>query len=62
MKPLLYSETDASQRGLGWRRAGHHIVYNKNTSHRNTLLLKDWVYYTLTFQMVFYVYVIFTVF
>uniref|UniRef100_A0A4W3J8N0 Peptidase M14 domain-containing protein n=1 Tax=Callorhinchus milii TaxID=7868 RepID=A0A4W3J8N0_CALMI len=27
MKPLVYSEKDAKERGIGWFRSGHHITY-----------------------------------
>ena len=52
MKPLLYSEREATARGLGWKRAGSHISYCKTTLYKNPLLQREYVYYTLTFHMV----------
>ncbi|CAF4224276.1 unnamed protein product, partial [Rotaria magnacalcarata] len=30
MKPLMYSVSDADDKGIGWRRWGEEIVYYKN--------------------------------
>ena len=32
MRPLFYSELDAANKNLGWRRAGNKIKYYKNNS------------------------------
>ena len=55
MRPLLYSEREATARGLGWKRAASHISYHKTSSYKNPLLHREYVYYTLTFHMVSYV-------
>lgn len=54
MKPLLYSEREATARGLGWKRVGSHISYYKTSLYKNPLLHREYVYYTLTFHMVSY--------
>ena len=52
MKPLLYSEREATVGGLGWKRVGFNISYYKTSSYKNPLLQREYVYYTLTFHMV----------
>ena len=55
MKPLMYSEREATARGLGWKRAGTRISYCKTSSYKSLLLHRENVYYTLTFHIVSYV-------
>jgi len=52
MKPLLYSEREATVGGLGWKRVGFNISYYKTSSYKKPLLQREFVYYTLTFYMV----------
>lgn len=52
MKPLLYSEREATVGGLGWKRVGFNISYYKTSSYKNPLLQREYAYYTLTFYMV----------
>ena len=52
MKPLLYSEREATAGGLGWKRVGFNISYYKTSSYKNPLLQREYVYYTLSFYMV----------
>ncbi|KAJ7370497.1 hypothetical protein OS493_032063 [Desmophyllum pertusum] len=53
MKPLLYSEREATASGLGWKRVGSHISYYKTSSYKNPLLQREYVCYTLSFYMEF---------
>ena len=48
----MYSERDAKARGLGWKRVGSLISYYKTSSYKSPLLQREYVYYTLTFHMV----------
>ena len=48
MKPLLYSEREATVGRLGWKRIGFNISY-----YKNPLLQREFVYYTLSFYMVY---------
>ena len=53
MKPLLYSEREATVGRLGWKRIGFNISYYKTSSYKNPLLQREFVYYTLSFYMVY---------
>ena len=53
MKPLLYSEREATVGNLGWKRVGFNISYYKTSSYKNPLLQREYVYYTLSFYMVY---------
>lgn len=55
MKPLMYSEREATVRGLGWKRAGTHISYCKTSLFKSLSLHRENVYHTLTFHIVSYV-------
>ncbi|XP_052234973.1 uncharacterized protein LOC127847242 isoform X4 [Dreissena polymorpha] len=54
MRPLLYSEMDAKNKGVGWIRTGHHISYSRNVLHLHCpLLMRGIPFYELEFQMDF---------
>ncbi|XP_052763307.1 uncharacterized protein LOC128205605 isoform X4 [Mya arenaria] len=54
MRPLLYSELDAKNKGVGWGRTGHHISYSRNIMHLHCpLLMRGVPFYELEFQMDF---------
>ncbi|XP_015761742.1 PREDICTED: cytosolic carboxypeptidase 2-like [Acropora digitifera] len=53
MKPLMYSEREATVRGLGWKRAGTHISYCKTSLFKSLSLHRENVYHTLTFHIEF---------
>ncbi|ESO85980.1 hypothetical protein LOTGIDRAFT_235577 [Lottia gigantea] len=54
MRPLIYSEKDAREEEIGWRRTGHHISYSNNiVNHTCPLLEKGISYYMLEWQMEF---------
>lgn len=40
MKPLLYSERDAEENGVGWKRAGSNIKYYQNCSQVGGIWIK----------------------
>ncbi|KAK3581757.1 hypothetical protein CHS0354_036079 [Potamilus streckersoni] len=54
MRPLVYSEMDASTKDIGWVRAGHHVSYSRNVLHLHCPLLQRGIaYYELEWQMEF---------
>ncbi|XP_055956157.1 cytosolic carboxypeptidase 2 [Patella vulgata] len=54
MRPLVYSEKDAKEQEIGWRRTGHHISYCNNIVHHTCPLLQRGIsYYMLEWQMEF---------
>ncbi|XP_061177697.1 cytosolic carboxypeptidase 2-like isoform X5 [Saccostrea echinata] len=54
MRPLLYSESDAKNKSIGWVRAGHHISYSRNIMHLHCpLLMRGIPYSELEWQMEF---------
>eukprot|EP01116_Phalansterium_solitarium_P001409 TRINITY_DN11208_c0_g9_i1.p1 TRINITY_DN11208_c0_g9~~TRINITY_DN11208_c0_g9_i1.p1 ORF type:complete len:1382 (-),score=570.41 TRINITY_DN11208_c0_g9_i1:691-4836(-) len=52
MRPLFYSEIEASQNAVGWVRCGERICYYRNQYPRKTAS-KSSNYYTLTFELTF---------
>ncbi|XP_060592110.1 cytosolic carboxypeptidase 3-like isoform X5 [Ruditapes philippinarum] len=54
MRPLVYSELDAKNKGIGWVRTGHHISYSRNVMHLHCpLLMRGIAFYELEWQMEF---------
>nr|XP_026690269.1 uncharacterized protein LOC104265751 isoform X2 [Ciona intestinalis] len=53
MKPLLYSEHLAKEKGIGWHRGGKNISYTYCANTRNTILSLDLQYYCLKFEVSF---------
>ncbi|KAK7475648.1 hypothetical protein BaRGS_00033141 [Batillaria attramentaria] len=54
MRPLVYSEQDATEKQIGWVRTGHHITYTRNVTNTGSPLLQRCVpYYMLEWQMEF---------
>eukprot|EP00062_Callorhinchus_milii_P008414 gi/632951319/ref/XP_007891223.1/ PREDICTED: cytosolic carboxypeptidase 2-like [Callorhinchus milii] len=53
MKPLVYSEKDAKERGIGWFRSGHHITYKPLNKKSFYNLLPSTEYYCLEFKIEF---------
>ncbi len=53
MRPLLYSEKEVKQKGIGWHRVGHHISYSRNIFNLQCPLLpRDMALFMLEWQMV----------
>ncbi|KAL4217925.1 hypothetical protein ACF0H5_022664 [Mactra antiquata] len=54
MRPLVYSESDAKNKGVGWVRTGHHISYSRNVIHLHCpLMMRGIPFYELEWQMEF---------
>ncbi|XP_070555689.1 cytosolic carboxypeptidase 2-like isoform X3 [Ptychodera flava] len=52
MRPLMYSELDALNKQIGWRRCGEDIKYYRN-NHRRTNMKGEKYYYSLTWTCTF---------
>ena len=53
MQPLLYSESEATSTGMGWRRVGWNVSYHHSTLHYPPHMSPDRPYFTLSWSMQF---------